>query len=272
MKRIGEDLRNAGKRLPFLELHPARILGLLERVDLIDSVILFKRVESTNIIASKFLDRELEGGILIVAEEQTRGKGRKGKVWYSSEGKSLTFTVILSVKNNEGHVAEITPLFAITIVSVLEQMGIEDVRIKWPNDIMVDGKKLCGILAETKGSRVIVGVGINVNEEKSDLSVVDIPSTSLRIELGKVLDRGKVLVGLLIALDNNFKIWSKKHLGAFKEEIEKRLMYLGEEVRVINGREIVRGRILGITDEGWLRLDVSGKEIVVTSGDLSLRG
>jgi len=265
-------LRNAGKRLPFLELHPARILGLLESVDLIDSVILFKRVESTNIIASKFLDRDLEGGILIVAEVQTKGKGRKGRVWYSSEGKSLTFTVILSIKNNEGHVAEITPLFAITIVSALEQMGIEDVRIKWPNDIMVHGKKLCGILAETKGSRVIVGVGINVNEEESDLSVVDIPATSLRIELGKVLDRGKVLVGLLIALDNNFKIWSKKHLGAFKEGIEKRLMYLGKEVQVIDDRKLIRGRILGINDEGCLILDVSGRKLAIPSGDLSLKG
>jgi len=265
-------LRIAGKRLPFLELHPARILGLLERVDLINSVILFQRVKSTNIVASKLLDKGFGGGNLIIAEEQTKGIGRKGRIWHSSAGKSLTFTVILSVKNHDEHIAEITPLFAVSIVSALEQMGMEDVKIKWPNDIIVHGKKLCGILAETKDGRVIVGVGVNVNEEESVLSVVGIPATSLRIELGEVLDRGKILAELLVILDDNFKIWREKHLGAFRKEIEKRLMYLGKEVQVINGGEIVRGRILGITDEGWLRLDVSGKEIVVTSGDLSLRG
>ena len=255
----------------FLELHPARLLKLLEKVDLVDSVVLFQRVESTNLIASRFLEYDLKGSILIIAEEQTRGRGRKGRAWHSTAGSSLTFTVVLPVKGHEEHLAEITPVFAISIVNALEKNGLSRVMIKWPNDILVGGKKLCGILAEAKGTGVIVGVGLNVNEESSELSIVDIPATSLRIELGRTFDRGRVLSDLLVELDSNLKTWKGEYLVAFKESIERKLMYSGEEVSVVDGGKGIRGRVVGITDDGRLRLNVSGKEVVISSGDVSLR-
>ena len=243
----------------FLELHPARLLKLLEKVDLVDSVVLFQRVESTNLIASRFLEYDLKGSILIIA------------AWHSTAGSSLTFTIVLPVKGHEEHLAEITPVFAISIVNALEKNGLSRVMIRWPNDILVGGKKLCGILAEAKGTGVIVGVGLNVNEESSELSIVDIPATSLRIELGRTFDRGRVLSDLLVELDSNLKTWKGEYLVAFKESIERKLMYSGEEVSVVDGGKGIRGRVVGITDDGRLRLNVSGKEVVISSGDVSLR-
>ena len=251
------------------DIHPARILALCRTKHLSRRIILFDAIGSTNTAALSSATAGAGGEALIIADEQSSGKGRKGRRWLSSRGKSLTFSLLLSpARAAEG-------LTAIMALAVVEALGhfVSGLAIKWPNDIYLKGRKLGGILAESRDEHVVLGLGLNINQTVRELptEIAD-EAISMRIASRKEFDRGIVLCRLLEEFERLYDRLQETGFAPFRGEIERRLLYRGEAVVIDGGGTPLEGRMLGITNEGFLRLDVDGSERIFSSGDLTLRG
>jgi len=254
--------------LPAGELHPARLLDLCATERLARRIILYDSIGSTNAAAMAAAAEGAEGGTLFVAEEQTSGKGRKGRTWFSAKGRSLTFSLLL---RPAGRTEGLTALFSLAVARALDDF-VEGPAIKWPNDILVNGKKLGGILAESKGDTVVIGLGLDVNEEAGDLSRgIATEAISMRMACGRVLDRGIVLCRILEAFEERYDRFREEGFAPFREEVQHRLLFIGKWVIIESGGSSFDGKMIGVTNEGRLCLDVDGAERVFSSGDLTLR-
>lgn len=236
----------------------------------------FNSIDSTNSKAKEIALDEKEGTVLI-AEEQTEGKGRMGRSWVSPKGKGIWMSIILKPNVEPMKVPKLTLVGAAAVYKALENMGIK-AQIKWPNDVLIDGKKICGILTEMSGelnmvNYVIMGIGINVNLDEGDFpEELKDKATSLKISTGKEISRKELTANIL----NEFeKLYLK-----FKEEdnIEEVLkisrensILLGEEVRIIRGNNIKIGKAIDINDNGELVVEVGDKVEKIISGEVSLR-
>ena len=254
------------------DLHPARLLELFRTKRIARTVVLIDRCESTNTAAMTAMATCSDGGMvgaLLLAEEQYAGRGRSGRRWYSTSGKSLTFSIILAPHRG---VEGLTPLLALSAARALDEI-CAGIGVKWPNDIYLGGGKLGGILAEGRSAFVVLGMGININEEIRDFNdEIAGDATSLRIQTGKSLDRGAVLAEVLARFEEGYGEWERSGFVRFRKALEDRLLYRGEHVMLRRGTDSIAGTILGITGEGYLRIDVDGVETVVAAGDVSLRG
>jgi BirA family biotin operon repressor/biotin-[acetyl-CoA-carboxylase] ligase len=250
------------------DLHPARLLKLCATKHLARRIILYDSIASTNAVAMAAAAEGADGGTLFVTEEQTSGKGRKGRAWFSAKGRSLTFSLLLKpAERKEG----LTALFALAVVSALGDF-VKDPVIKWPNDIFLIGKKLGGILAESKDDFVVIGLGLDVNEEVGDFSSgIAAEAISMRIACKRVFDRGIVLCRILEAFEELYNRFQEEGFAPFREEIQRRLLFIGKRVIIESGEGSFEGKMIGITNEGRLCLDVDGTERVFSSGDLTLR-
>ncbi len=251
------------------ELHPARLLGLCATKRLARRIVLYDSIGSTNDAAMAAAARGAEGGTLFAADDQTSGKGRKGRAWLSAKGASLTVSLLLRpAARTEG----LTPLFALAVVRALDGF-IGGLAVKWPNDIFCGGKKLGGILAESRDDAVVIGLGLDVNETADDFPpAIAGEATSMRIAAGGPFDRGIVLCRILETFETLHDRFLREGFAPFREDLERRLLYIGTRVIVECGAESIEGTMLGITDEGRVRLDAGGAERVLSSGDLTLRG
>lgn len=238
----------------------------------------FDSLSSTNIKAKEIATKSQEG-IIVIAEEQTKGRGRLGRNWLSPKGKGIWMSIILKPKVDPIKVAKITLIGAAAVNQGLKDIGIKS-YIKWPNDIVIDGKKVCGILTEMSCelnmiNYVIMGIGINVNLDKEDFSkdLIDI-ATSLKSIAGEKIDRKRLLAYIL----NNFE----KLYIPFKEEgdISKTIkickensILIEKEVRIIMGDTQKIGKVLDIDDKGQLVVKYTdGKIEEIFSGEVSIRG
>ena len=223
---------------------------------------------STNDLAAERLESGSPDLTLIVADEQTAGRGRMGRRWHTPPGAALAFSLVLRP-------APTTPLWthaplgALAVHSALTGGYDLPAEIKWPNDVLVGGRKVCGILAEAhwQGDRlagVVLGIGVNVAPEAVPPGELPFPAVSVADALGGPVDRWALLAGILSEL----LAWRAK-IGSpgFLQAWEKRLAYRGREVLV--GAH--RGILAGLTPEGALRLRTEAGEIAIPAGELSLR-
>lgn len=237
----------------------------------------FENVDSTNIKAKKIAMEEDEGTI-IIAEEQTKGKGRLGRDWSSPKGKGLWMSIILKPKMAPSEVAKLTLIGAAAVNQGLEDMGIES-YIKWPNDILIQGKKVCGILTEMNCelniiNYVIMGIGINIDLDKKDFGKeLSDKAISLKEVVGQI-NRKKLLGNILNHFEDLYKDFIER------EDISKSInicrtnsILLGKEVRVIRGGNCDVGKALDIDDEGQLIIEYKdGRLEKIFSGEISIRG
>jgi len=252
----------------FSQLHPAQFLDSLGPTRLGRPVVLFDRVRSTNETAITSAAGGAPEGLLIVAEEQTAGRGRKGRSWHSMPGKSLTFSILLRPPAEH---AGLTALLGLAAARVLDCYA-DDIAIKWPNDIFCRGRKLGGILAEAREGAVAMGMGINVNEDPGDFpAAIARRAISLRMVCGEEQHRGKLLGLIVETFDDLYRQWRSEGFDFACTEIESRLLYLAERVVLETGDGRAEGIMIGITAEGYLRIADGGRERVFASGDLSLR-
>ena len=250
------------------DLHPSRIARLCGGGRIGHTVVLFESVGSTNSAASRMAEAGAREGTVVLAADQTAGRGRKGRGWYSSPDSSLVFSVILRPPQSG---ETLTALLALSVLESLDKV-CEGAMIKWPNDIWIGGKKAAGILAESKGESVVLGMGIDVNDDEGSFpGELAETAVSLRMVAGKWLDRGELLAGLLRNLERNYEIWERDGFGPMSFEMERRMLWMGMPVTIEEGAGTVSGVISGITVDGYLRLETEEGEKVYSSGDVSLR-
>ena len=238
----------------------------------------YSSIDSTNKLAKEIAIEEDEGSV-VIAEEQTSGRGRLGREWTSPHRSGIWMSLIIKPNIEPMDASKITQLTAASVYSALSEMGIET-KIKWPNDIVLNGKKVCGILTEMSSEMMqinymVIGIGINVNLDKEAIpeEIVN-KATSLKIETGKVVNR-KELIGKIL---NYFEYFYNQFIlnGNIEEAMEickTESILIGKKIRVINrGTELERYAI-DLTSNGELIVkDEEGNIETVISGEVSVRG
>jgi BirA family biotin operon repressor/biotin-[acetyl-CoA-carboxylase] ligase len=232
-------------------------------------------IGSTNQRAAELAAAGCPHGTLVVAEEQTAGRGRGGKRWWTTAGSGLAFSLVLRPKSLAPPEARaLTALGTMAVVKAIEGLGAE-AMIKWPNDVLVNGRKLAGILVEISWlgedvDQVVLGIGINVKPESVPKDVpLDYPATYLEAAVGGKVSRAPLLRSVL---EGVARWWPELSADAFREAWERRLAFRGEQVEVEVAGEIVLGKLLGLTPDGKLHLEgLQGEGIEVDEAGSQLR-
>lgn len=237
----------------------------------------FESINSTNDLAKKLASEGADEGTIIIAEEQTKGKGRLGRKWHTEPFKSVAMSIILRPRIIPQLAPSITPILAVSIVEVLRGITGFDIKIKWPNDVVLDHKKLCGILTEMNAeidavNYIIIGMGLNINQEITNEDIKDI-AISLKNYSGIDFDRRNITALILNRFEENYEEFKKSGLINFIEKLKEYSVLLGKRVVVSGINEKVEGEAVDIDASGNLiiKLD-TGENKKILSGDVSVRG
>lgn len=250
-------------------LPPTNICYILYRMESAKEIISLDECESTHKYMRENL-ATLQEWTVVTAEYQTGGHGRHGRAWVAPKGKNLCFNVVLPAKDLKPEFyAPTTQIAAITIAKMLSEKSI-DANVKWPNDILVNKCKICGIISELLGTSISIGVGINVNTEKADFAELDRLATSMLIETGKVWDREVLLQEFLQKFKANFDILCKEGLLPFIEDWRKMGCFAGHKARLVEGNSVLDGVIEAINDDGSLLFRTETGLKNIWSGDLEI--
>ena len=253
------------------------ILNQLETAWAGKTCLCFPALESTNDYAKELAKQECVHGTLIVADTQTAGKGRRGRVWKSPKGTTISMSLCLEPKLPTEKVSGITLAAALSVAEAIFDLTGKRAQIKWPNDIVLNGRKICGILTELVFRKeiyaVIVGVGINVNTEQFPEEIQEVAS-SLKRECGREFSRETLIAAILKYFERFFESYKNtQDLRLLREDYEAMLANKGKEVLVLDPQGSYTGIAKGITDSGNLVVMCEdGSEKEVYSGEVSVRG
>ena len=242
------------------------------------SIYFYEETDTTNNRARELALEGAPEGTLVVAEKQTAGRGRRGKVWESPLGTGIWMSLVLRPQIMPAEASVLSLLCGLATAEAIEAETGLSAGIKWPNDILINGKKAVGILTEmdcemSEVHFVIPGIGINVNTASFPPEIADI-ATSLYLECGKTVSRRRLVHKVLERLEEHYETFLRTgSFTAMLEDYRKHCITLGKEVHVL-GREPFFAEALDITPEGELlvRRADNGKEEVVFSGEVSIRG
>ncbi len=232
-----------------------------------------ERLASTNseLVRRLSTGEALASGYLLAVREQTAGRGRLGHTWNSAPGRDLCFSFVLKTTAAAEEIASLPLVVGLGVSYGLDVYGVAS-RVKWPNDILVGGKKLCGILCERVSScpeYVVAGVGCNVNMDREDAARIDKPATSLLLETGRVHAIDDVLRDLRQAMTPWLEQWRQGGFAAVRAAWLERSADLGERVTVRTPGQERRGRPAGFGPQGELLLEGDdGKVTPVWAGDI----
>jgi len=255
-------------------------LKALRRKKLIGREILFfPEMDSTNREARDRARKGAREGTVVLADFQSRGRGRLGRPWESPAGANLYLSVILRPLIPAAAAPQITLLAGVAAARALSAVSGLECRIKWPNDIFLRGKKLAGILAEMEGEGskvrfVILGIGVNVNWRREDFPAdLGVTATSLHAEGGKEISRAGAAAGLFQELEKEYTAFLREGFSARLREEWNRLSWInGKQVTLSSPEGTLSGQALGLdTDGALLLLDEEGKTRRFIAGDVSLR-
>lgn len=237
----------------------------------------YDEVDSTNERAKQLAKEKAPEGTLVIAECQTKGKGRNGRIWQSDKGVGLWMSIILRPDLPIQKVQQVTLVAGLAMCETIRELTHLDVMIKWPNDLVIQGKKVCGILCELKMSKqkvdyIIVGIGVNVNTKSFDDGLPY--ATSLYLESGKTSDREAIINCFCNRFEHYYEHFkTTQTMAMLKSSYERYCININREVKIINNQQEYTAYAQGITDEGALIVDKKdGTRQNLTSGDLSVRG
>lgn len=269
--RLGYKL----KKKPDLLIPEEVTLGLTTQY-LGKEVVYYEEVESTNEIAKQLAHKGSIEGTLVVADRQTRGKGRRGRSWISPKGEGLWFSFILRPDILPQDAPRATLVSAVAVTRALRDLTNLEIKIKWPNDLLIEEKKIVGILTEMNAeldriNYLVVGIGINVN-----LDIASLPdeireiATSLSFHLGHKVSRVEVLQRCLSEIEKYYNTWKSEGFEVILSEWKELTHTLGRWVRVnIINDDVVEGWAEDIENDGSLRLRLADGTIYrVIAGDV----
>ena len=241
-------------------------------------IMYFDEIDSTNLEAKRHGDEKESHGMVFIAEQQNHGRGRLGRSWVSPKGTGIWMSLLLKPQFSPELASQITILAALAAADAIRKVTRLDCQIKWPNDLVINRKKVCGILTEmtvmdTKIQNLVIGIGINVNTEYFPEEISEM-ATSLSVEGGTLYAREEIVIELLYRLEQYYeefcKIGSLKNVVNYYNSI---LISRGKKVKIIEKLKTDIGESLGIDEYGRLKvLTEQGKERTIVSGEVSVRG
>jgi len=258
----------------------AKILFSIEEFDIkLDTefigrnFIYYDEVDSTNSELLKDDRIKLHGSVMF-AEYQLKGRGRRDRNWISEKEQALTFSILLTEKNSSKKLNFINLAASLAVAQSIENLYQLDIQLKWPNDVMIGNKKIAGILIEStsikeKIDRVVVGIGVNVNQSSFAGKFI-IPPTSIRKEFHKTVKRERLMSEIL----NEFEEIINK-INKDREKIldnwRARCKWIGEKIKIVDGETEIFGLFEDINENGYLILKTRDDKRTIYSGDVSIR-
>lgn len=241
-------------------------------------IIYYKQLDSTNTEIARLAMQGAEHGTVVVAESQTAGKGRKGRSWESPARENIYMSILLRPDCVPNKAPMLTLVMAYSVAQVIQELGFSEVQIKWPNDLVLSGKKVCGILTEMQlmGSEidyVVVGVGINVNTRNFSAGLGD-KATSLFLESGSKFERETIVENIVDNFEHAYRQFcNAQDLSFLQETYNSMLVNAGKEVRVLEPGNEYTAYAQGINSKGELMVRMpNGEEKAIYAGEVSVRG
>lgn len=242
------------------------------------NIIYRKEVSSTQDIASKHAINNAQEGTAIVAESQSAGKARRGRSWVSPSEGGIYVSIILRPDIRPVSAVQIPLVVGVALAKSIQKITSLKPEIKWPNDILINNKKVSGILAEIscevdRINYILVGIGINVNTRMTELpSDVRVLATSISNECGREISRVELLRHFFTELETVYVNYLINGFSDIRQVWKRLTNTVGSKVKVIDGAQEIRGKALDIDENGFLIiLTESGDTIRITGGDVSLR-
>lgn len=286
-----ERLRAKGYRFEAVSRKGYRLTGKPDRLDLAALQLKLKTkrfgrqlsyadsVGSTQAAALALIAQGAQEGALAVAEEQTSGRGRMGRQWHSPKGKGLWFSLVLKPRIPIHFAPQLTLLVAVAVCRAIRSLLPQvPVGIKWPNDLLIEGRKVCGILLESSAEderlqHVVAGIGISVNLQPDDYPPeLAVKATSLAIAAGQEVDRGDVLAAVLLELEQLYELYGTQGFAPVKLAWEALSVTLRRSVRIETPQGPIEGMAESIDENGALLVRSAGGELVKCySGDVEMR-
>ena len=236
-------------------------------------------VDSTQKIAQRLAYEDVPEGSVVIAEEQTLGRGRMDRKWHSPKFTGVWMSMIFRPKIPITKAPQLTLITAVAVVQAIEELTGLLPEIKWPNDVLIRGKKVTGILTELQAesdriSSIIIGIGMNVNQTKGDFpEELQSIATSLAIETGEKISRPALIRAVLTNLERLYLLYLDQGFSPLKVLWESYAISIGENIVARTFTGSIHGRALGITNEGVLMIeDSSGQTHFVYSADIELDG
>ena len=238
----------------------------------------FDEIDSTNIKAKELAEQGYPNGTLVVADQQVSGRGRRGRSWESPPGTGIFMTLMLKPEINPNNASMLTLVAALAVAKAIKDVTGLDAQIKWPNDIVINGKKICGILTEMSAqfdyiNHIVIGIGINVHNEVFSDEIAHMASSLLLESQGKKFRRAEIIEKVLEYFEEYYEIYLEtEDLTALTGEYNKILVNMNKSVRVLDPKDEFEGKAMGITAKGELIVDTWESRKLVSSGEVSVRG
>ncbi|MCU1784512.1 bifunctional biotin--[acetyl-CoA-carboxylase] ligase/biotin operon repressor BirA [Pseudomonas sp. 13B_2.1_Bac1] len=231
-------------------------------------------IDSTNAEALRLVETGSAAPFLVLAEQQTAGRGRRGRKWVSPFAQNVYYSLVLRIEGGLRQLEGLSLVVGLAVMQALRESGVRGAALKWPNDVLVGQKKIAGILLELVGDpadicHVVLGIGINVNMQRAD--EVDQQWTSVQLETGAPVNRNVLVAQLGLQLQSYLDRHRAAGFAALQAEWEQSHAWQGKAVSLIAGVNQVDGVVLGVDGQGALRLSVDGVEKIYSGGELSLR-
>lgn len=234
-------------------------------------------VDSTNAVLMRKAQAGAASATVIAAEAQLAGRGRQGRVWHSGLADSLTFSLLWRFTQGAGFLAGLSLAVGVALTRAFHKLGARGVGLKWPNDVLCEGRKLAGILIEMQGdalgpSVAVIGIGINVRLSQAVRCRIDQQAADLESAIGSALDRNAVLAGTLRELIDALDTFTNHGFRALKAEWERRHVLQGRPVTVVlPGAKRETGTARGVADDGALIVETAQGTRRYHSGDVTVR-
>ena len=234
---------------------------------------------STNLDAKDLAENGEAAGAVVVADMQTAGRGRRGRGWVSPSGKDIYMSLMLRPQCRPEKASVLTLVMAISVLEAVQELIPQTCSIKWPNDIVINNRKVCGILTEMSAELdgihyVVIGAGINVNQEQMALEIQD-KATSLYIEGGETIKRAALVARVLHYFEENYAVFEKNwDFSGLVDKYNRYLVNQNREVRVLDPKGEYDGIARGINEKGELIVErkSDGETVLVYAGEVSVRG
>ena len=234
----------------------------------IQQIHVFEQLDSTNTWALQ----HAQCGDVCLAEQQTAGRGRRGRNWHSPQQGNLYLSLKWCFAQPSKHFGLLSLLVAISLAECLQELGLKGHGVKWPNDILYQNKKLGGILLETKGNlnEVVIGIGLNIAMQQS--TQINQAWTSLNQCLKQTVNRNQLISQLLNRLAENLSTFPQLDLPAFKQQWQSWNLLENQTISITYQKQILHGKMIDITADGMLEVELdNGNRQVFSAVDVSVR-
>lgn len=280
------------KKLESLNIPLSSVKGkgyrLSDAIELLDQEIIKEKVEGRLDCLEVLLNTESTNSYLldkasdhmgkryaVLAEKQESGRGRRGRTWVSPFGKNIYLSMLWSFSGGLGSLEGLSLVVAIAVERALSELGVDDAKLKWPNDVYLNSKKLAGILLEVSGEysghcQVVIGIGLNIKLSEYDAESIDQPWAQLSEYLGDV-DRNTIAATIISHLIKGIELFDKQGFNPFKEYWVSKDAFIDQEVDLMLPNKVRSGLAKGVNDKGELLLQTDDGLEVVNAGELSLR-